>query len=114
MLRYENIVTTVISVDLQNNYKVIAMANWNSEIKKYFVTLYIKRRDIDMLDLIEEQENVKFDSDMKSIRTDIAKSITTLLTDGFFAKYIERYEYEMNCFDRGNELFENERFANVK
>ena len=111
MLRYENVATTVISVDLQNDYKVIAMANWNNKIKKYFVTLYIKRRDIDMLDLIEEQENVEFDSDMKSIRTDIVKFITALLTDGFFAKYIERYEYEMECFDRGNELFEKERLG---
>lgn len=112
MLRYENIATVTISVDLKNDYNIIAMANWNKDKSNYNVTLYIKRNDIDILDLIEKQENVEFDSDTKSIRTDIAKYITTLLTEGFFTYYINRYEYEQKCFDKGNELFEKERTEN--
>lgn len=29
--------------------------------------------------------------------------------NGFFEEYIQRYEYEQRCFERGNELFERER-----
>ncbi len=111
MLRYKNFATTTISVDLMNDYSVIAMANWNNATKKYNVTFYIKRNDIDMLDLIERVENLEFDSDIKSIKSDISTYITTLLTEGFFDYYIKRYEYEQKCFDKGNELFEQERLG---
>ena len=110
MLKYTNIATIGISVDLHNNYSVIAYANWNKDNNNYEVTFYIKRNDIDILELIENFENVPFiNSDFKSIRVDIANHITTLLSDGFFNYYINRYEYEQNCFDRGNELFEKEQ-----
>lgn len=111
MLKYKNIGTVVISVDLHNDYHIIAMANWNKENNNYNATLYIKRKDVDILDLIEPQENVEFDSDSATIRTDIAKHITTLLSDGFFNLFIDRYEYEQNCFDKGNEFFEKERLG---
>lgn len=84
MLRYKNIATVTISVDLQNDYSIIAMANWNKEKASYSVTLYIKRDDIDILDLIERQENIEFESTIKTIRSDIANYITELLTNGFF------------------------------
>lgn len=29
----------------------------------------------------------------------------------YFDHYVERYEYELACFERGNELFEQERLA---
>ena len=28
---------------------------------------------------------------------------------GYFDYFVERYEYELKCFERGNELFEMER-----
>lgn len=112
MLKYKNIATIVTSIDLHNNYSIIAFGNWNKENNCYTVTFYIKRNDIDLLELIEKQENVLFNnSDMKSIRTDIANYVTTLLSDGFFNYYINRYEYEQKCFDKGNELFEVERLG---
>lgn len=115
MLKYKNIGTVVISVDLHNDYHIIAMANWDKENNYYKATLYIKREDVDILDLIEEQENVIFESDMKSIKTDIAEHITKFSSEGFFDSYIHRYEYERRCFDKGNEFFELERLggANV-
>lgn len=110
MLKYTNIATVGISVDLHNNYSILAFANWNKENNNYEATFYIKRNDIDLLELIKKLENVSFqNSDSKSIRTDIANYITTLLSDGFFDYYINRYEYEQKCFDKGNDIFEMER-----
>ena len=109
MLKYTNIATVGISIGLHNDYSVLAFANWSKENNCYEVTLYIKRNDIDLLELIEKQENVLFvDSDAKSIRTDIADYVTTLLSQDFFTYYISRYEYEQNCFDKGNEFYEME------
>ena len=39
------------------------------------------------------------------------KQVSTFLEEGFFDKYIERYEYETKCFDIGNEQMEKERLG---
>lgn len=31
----------------------------------------------------------------------------------YFDHFVERYEYELACFERGNELFEQERLNNI-
>lgn len=112
MLKYTNIATVGISVDLHNNYSILAFANWNKENNNYEATFYIKRNDIDLLELIEKLENVSFqNSNSKSIRIDIANYITALLSDGFFNYYINRYEYEQKCFDNGNDICEMERLS---
>lgn len=113
MLKYKNIASVGIAVDLHNNYTVLSFANWNKEENNYKTTFYIKRNDVDLLELIEELEVVVFTkSDSKTIRTDIANYITTLLYNNFFDRYITRYEYEQECFDRGNDFFEEERLGN--
>ena len=110
MLKYTNIATVGISIDLHNDYSVLAFANWSKENNCYETTFYIKRNDIDLLELIEKQENVLFvNSNAKSIRADIADYVTTLLSYDFFTYYMNRYEYEQNCFDKGNEFYEMER-----
>lgn len=99
MLRYENIANMTLLVNLHNNYSIVAMvkSNHKEEVDNYNMTLYIKRNDIDILDLIESQENINFDSNSKTIRVDVTKHITTLLSNGFFDYYIERYQ---NLFEK--------------
>lgn len=109
MLRYETEVNVIVSIDLQNGYTVIAMARWDNEKKKYYITLRLHENSVEKWDLIEEAANVEVGSGMKSIKRDMAQYVTNLLTDGFFKKYIERYEYELKCFDRGFEIMEKER-----
>lgn len=116
MIKYKNIATVVISVDLPtthiNKYSVTAFAQWNKEKSCYEVTLYLKRADIDILELIEKAENIMFETaTASSIRGNIANYIENLMSDNFFSYYIDRYEYEQKCFDRGNDLFETERLA---
>lgn len=108
MLKYKILSNNVIEVDLENDYKVIAMANWNKENKKYYITLYIHEESTDIWDLMEKAENIEIESDIKSIKRDMAQYATKLLTEGFFKYYIDRYEHMMKCFDKGNELFEKE------
>lgn len=109
MLRYEIINRDTIEVDLQNDYKVIAIAKWSRKENKYYTTLMIHEQSVDIWSLIEKAERIPLESDVKSIKKDMATLVTNLLTNGFFKEYIERYEYELKCFDRGNTFFEEER-----
>lgn len=112
MLKYKNIATVVISVDLHNDYSIVAFANWNKELNLYESSLYIKRDDIDILELIESCERIQLEnSDSKSIRTDIATWITDLNNRKFFDYYINRFEYEQVCSYKGFEFVEKERLC---
>ena len=46
MLRYETEANVIVSIDLQNGYTVIAMANWNNEKKKYYTTLLLHENTV--------------------------------------------------------------------
>lgn len=109
MLKYKIINRDSIEVDLQNNYKIIALASWNHKEKKYYVTLMIHEQSVDNWSFIEKSKSISLESDVKSIKRDMSSLITKLFSEGFFKEYIERYEYELKCFDCGNELFEKER-----
>ena len=68
-----------------------------------------KEKNIDLFELIEKHENVRFnEKDPKSIRSAMAENITKLYSEGFFDYYINRYDFEMKCFDKGIELLEAE------
>ena len=77
------------------------------------VTLYLQdnKYNINHFDLIENYQNIEYKSDVKTIRADITSTITKLLKEEFFTKYIKRYEYEQKCFELGNESLENERIG---
>lgn len=103
MLRYEIIGNVTLKINLHNGYAVIAIAKWNRETEKYFVSFYLQdvKHNINHFDLIEDCENLEFDSDIKLIKTDITSFVTTLLSENVLDKYIARYEYEQKCFEIG-------------
>lgn len=107
MLRYKIESSITISVEITNEYTVWAMANWNKETEKYKVKLYLKRNDIDLLDRMEHFD-CEIESDRQSIKLDLCNLITYLFENNNFEQFIERYEYQMQCFDKGNELLEKE------
>lgn len=107
MLKYRIESSITISVEISNDYIVWAMANWDKENKKYAVTMYLQRNDVDLLDKME-QLNCEIESDRQSIKSDLCKMITYLLDNNKFDSFINRYEYQMRCFDKGNELVEKE------
>ena len=85
------------------------MANWNNEKMKYYITLLIHENTVSKWDMLDDAIDIEMEADMKSIKRDMAQYVTDLLIDGFFKKYIDRYEYELKCFDRGFEVLERER-----
>ena len=99
----------IITIDLHNNYTVIAIKSWNPDEQKYDVEFRITENSIDKWDLIQEMESVEFNVNYKTINKAILKYVATLLSDGFFDYYIKRYEYELECFDVGNDLAESDR-----
>ena len=101
----------IITIDLHNNYTVIAIKSWNTDEQKYYVQLMLKENTVNKWDLIENAESLEFNVDYKIINKAILKHISTLLSDGFFDYYIQRYEYEMKCFDKGNNIYEKERLG---
>ena len=101
----------IITIDLHNDYTVIAIKSWNTDDHKYIVQLMLKENTVDKWDLIENAESIEFNVDYKIINKAILKHVATLLSDGFFDYYIDRYEYELKCFDIGNSIIEKERLT---
>ena len=110
-MRYINIGDLVISIDLKEvNYEVIAMAKWDKESRKYTASLYLKRYDIEQLDLMKEYENITFSSNKFNIKPVITHFVENEYRKGKLQYYIDRYEYYLKCFDKGNDYFENNGF----
>lgn len=114
MLKFEKIGHNAILVDLHNDYSVMAIAKWIKDKKVYNAKFYISRNDVESFDLVNEMENVEFDSDMKKISYDLSEYITRQFNMGNFVKAINRYDYQQKCFERGNEMFERERVSHAK
>ena len=75
------------------------------------MAFYIKEYSIDRYEAIEtlNNEHITFPGDRKTIKTEILRYVSSLLSQNYFEKCIDSYEYEIKCFDRGDELFEEER-----
>lgn len=112
-LKYEkfNNSNDVITIDLHNRYTVIAITGFNTENRVYTTTLFLKDNTIDTWKLIENAENLEFHANHNTINSAILKQVSTFLQEGFFDYYIQRYEYEMKCFDKGNSIYEKERIG---
>lgn len=112
-LKYEkfNNSNDVISIDLHNGYTVIAIIGFNTENRVYTTTLFLKDNTIDTWKLIENAENLEFHANNKTINSAILKKVSTFLQEGFFNYYIQIYEYEMKCLDKGNSIYEKERLG---
>ena len=111
-LKYEKYrgMDNIITIDLHNGYTVVAIIG-KDENEDYDVQLMLKENTVDKCDLIEKAEHIMFAIDEKRLNAAILKKIATLLNEGFFDYYISRYEYELKCFDLGNDVLEKERLG---
>ena len=110
-LKYEkfNNSNDVIMIDLHNGYSVIAVTGFDAENRIYNTTLFLKDNTIDTWKLVEQADKLEFRANQNTINSAILKKVSEFLNEGFFDYYIQRYEYEMKCFDIGNDLEESER-----
>lgn len=113
-LKYEKFMNTdnIITINLHNDYTIIAIIG-KDETGIYDIQLMLKENTIDKWDLIEKAEHLTFNATKKTIYSAILKQVATFLERGFFDYYIDRYEYELKCFEIGNELAEKERLSGV-
>lgn len=112
-LVYEKYVgmNNIITIDLLNGYTIIAIIAWKKETNSYKVELRLKDNQICDWKSIEKAENLEFKTNSKRINSIILKQVATFLQEGFFDYYIKRCEYEVKCFDIGNEKIEKERLG---
>lgn len=108
-LKYEKIGDSIISVDLHNGYTIIALATFDYEKSTYSTILYLKDNIVDILDLIDGLESFEFQANYKTVNSVMLKYVSSLFSEGLLDKYMGRYEYMVKCFDKGNDIFENER-----
>lgn len=102
-----------IKIDLLNGFSIIIFENYIAYTNKFKISLYLQKDGIDILDLIEEQDDIEIDANKRNINIKLLKYVSSLLSNGFFNYYIERYNYMLRCFDKGNEIIENERLSGV-
>ena len=88
----------------------VSISGWNIEEQKYKTDLFLKYKDVDSWKLIEDN-TLEFDASYKTICSAVLKKVSELYAENFFDYYIDRYEYELKCADKGNELFESEGAA---
>lgn len=95
----------VITIDLHNNYTILSLIG-KTETGNYNVEFWIRENTVDKWDLIE---NCVYSANIKNIYSTILGVVSAYLNEGFFDYYISRYEYELKCFDIGNEVEESKR-----
>jgi hypothetical protein len=102
-----------IIIDLHNDYSIVALKRHISEENQYEVGLFLKDNAVDDLYAIEDKAEIRFNATFKTINSAILKTVATLLSDGFFKKYINRINYMMECFNKGDEIFCRERTSDM-
>lgn len=111
-LKYEkfNNMENIITIDLHNDYLIIALIG-QVDLNTYNVQLMLKEKTVDRWDLIEKAEHLTFNATSTSIYSAILKTVSDYLDEGFFDFYINRYEYDLKCFDIGNDILERENLG---
>ncbi len=84
---------------------------------KYSLSMWLIRSDIeDRMKLSSKKVDTQYISGTKETVVEnicrIVHQAATITDENgkrYFDHFVERYEYELKCFERGNELFEEER-----
>ena len=73
--------------------------------------MWLKRNDIDDDFKIDSQEiDTQYISGTReTIEENIIRIVEQASLSGYFDYYISRFEYTCSCFERGNELYEQEK-----
>lgn len=88
---------------------------------KYSLSMWLRRNDMeDRMRLSSKKVDTQYISGTKETIVEnicrvVHQAATVAAGDGskYFDRFVERYEYELACFERGNELFEQERLNNT-
>lgn len=114
-----NTLTIKLSDFGYENYFVECTYHFDKQKEKYALSMWLYRDDIeDRMKLSSNKVDTQYISGtretiVENICRIVHQASTVTNEDGikYFDRFVERYEYELACFERGNELFEQERFA---
>lgn len=97
-------------------YSVKCTYKYKKAKEKYLLALWLKRDDIDDDFRIDAQEiDAQYISGTReNIENNIIRIVRQASLSGYFDRYIKRFEYTCQCFERGNAMFEQERLNENK
>ena len=116
-----NTLTIELSDFGYKNYFVECAYHFDKPNSKYSLSMWLNRNDIeDRMMLSSKKVDTQYipgtrETIVENICRIVHQAATVESENGvrYFDHFVERYEYELACFDRGNELFEKERLAKL-
>lgn len=103
MLRYN-----ILSFAISDDYNIIAIANYKRKENKFYTTLFLQRNDISSWYQIMVLPSQKIEHP-RNIKRELTAIVSEMNKNNEFAKYIDQFEYEQKCFDKGNDYFERNK-----
>lgn len=99
------------------DYSVECAYHFNKHEGKYSLSMWLNRSDLeDRMRLSSKKVDTQYISGTKeTIVENICRVVHQAATiadengEKYFDSFVKRYEYELKCFERGNELFEQGR-----
>lgn len=103
------------------NYFVECTYHFDKLKCKYSLSMWLNRNDMeDRMQISSKKVDTQYisgtrDTIVENICRIVYQAATVVNEDGkkYFDHFVERYEYELACFERGNELFEQERTKQI-
>lgn len=103
------------------NYFVECAYHFDKLNSKYSLSMWLNRNDIeDRMMLSSKKVDTQYipgtrETIIENICRIVHQAATVENDNGvrYFDYFVERYEYELSCFECGNELFEKERLAKL-
>jgi hypothetical protein len=104
------------------NYFVECAYHFDKHEGKYSLSMWLNHNDMeDRMRLSSKKVDTQY---ISGTRDTIVENICRIVYQAatvvnkntkkrYFDRYVERYEYELACFERGNELFEAERLEKL-
>ena len=116
-----NTITIELSDFGYENYIVECAYHFDKHEDKYALSMWLNRSDIeDRMKISSKKVDTQYISGTReTIWENVCRIVHQAATvendegNRYFDYFVERYEYELACFDRGNELFEKERLAKL-
>lgn len=116
-----NTITIELSDFGYENYFVECAYHFDKPNSKYSLSMWLNRNDIeDRMMLSSKKVDTQY---ISGTRETIVENICRIVHQAaavesengvrYFDHFVERYEYELACFERGNELFEQERLVKL-
>lgn len=115
-----------LTINLSNwgypNYIAECAYHFDKKAEKYSLSIWLNRTDIeDRMKVSSKKVDTQYISGTKeTIVENVCKIVyycSTVVNEKtgkkYFDRFVERYEYELACFERGHALFEQERLAKL-